>query len=315
MNDSWYLMFERYNKDILRRKGHLVMFVSRRGQDLTWITRQPSSNNVRLAWLFPMNWWSKRWFCFVQIDQTYQPWHKRCSLPQCGEYLATSNISPNNKVNRRYNGQCSKKEPFATSGGQIQQIDKTFHKTTSLSKRRQEWFGGRKDSSVGGIAQLKIQKKLSVEKRRETHHLHNKENEEWIEDYVDREPTVARKPAQDAERAIMQEQEHTRNVDMGRSTTTKPETTFEAMLNAIGDSLSDLASSEDKEDVKDEDDDKEVTELRKLSKEEEPGWVMGTISKTVRHRMESFRQMQIRLDQLTQLGWGDAADIFLDRDM
>jgi len=87
------------------------------------------------------------------------------------------------------------------------------------------------------------------------------------------------------------------------------------MLNAIRDSLSDLASSEDEEDGEDEDDDEEDTGHGKLSEDDEPGWVMGTISKTVQHRMESFRQKQIRLDQLTQPGWGDTADYFRERDM
>jgi len=42
---------------------------------------------------------------------------------------------------------------------------------------------------------------------------------------------------------------------------------------------------------------------------------MGTISKTVQHRMESFRQMQMRLDELTQPGKGDAADYLCKRDV
>jgi len=156
MKDSWYFIVGGYSKDILRWKGRLVMFVSWHHQDLTWITRKPSSLDVRLAWLFPMKWRSKRWFCFVLIDQTYQPWHKRRSLPPCGPYLATSNISPNNKVNTRYNGQCSKKEPFATSGGQILQIDNEYHTMKSSSQYSQEWLGGRKGPSVGSSAQLTI---------------------------------------------------------------------------------------------------------------------------------------------------------------
>jgi len=52
----------------------------------------------------------------------------------------------------------------------------------------------------------------------------------------------------------MQQHEHMRNVEMARSTTTKPETTFAEKLNAVGDSLSDLASSEDDVDGEDEDD-------------------------------------------------------------
>jgi len=111
----------------------------------------------------------------------------------------------------------------------------------------------------------------------------------WIEDYVDRETSVARKRVQDAETAIIQEQEHMRNVEKARSTTTQPETTSEEMLNAIGDSVSDLARSEDEEDVEDKDDDEEDTVLGKLCEDDQPGWVMDTISKTVQHRMQSFR--------------------------
>jgi len=100
---------------------------------------------------------SKRWFCFVRIDQTYQPWHKWRSLPPCGPFLATSNISPNNKVNTRYNGQWFEKEPFATSGRQICQIDKEFHRTTLSGESRQKWLGGTTGPSVGSIAQPTIQ--------------------------------------------------------------------------------------------------------------------------------------------------------------
>ena len=140
---------------------------------------------------------------------------------------------------------------------------------------------------------------------------------------------MAGKRVQDAETAMMQQQEHIGNVEKGRSTTTRPEITPEEMLNAIENSLSDLACVKDQEDGEDEDDDEEDTGHGKLSEDndeedtghgklsedDEPGWVMGTISKTVQHRMESFRQKQMRLDELTQPGWGDAADYFRERDM
>jgi len=80
---------------------------------------------------------------------------------------------------------------------------------------------------------------------------------------------------------------------------------------AIGESLSDLASSDDGEDGEDED---EETAQGKLSEDDEPGWVMGTITKTVQPRMESFRQKQMKLAALTQPGWEDAADYFRERD-
>jgi len=143
---------------------------------------------------------------------------------------------------------------------------------------------------------------------------HN-EPEGWIKDYVDKETAVATKRVQDAETAIIQEQEHMRKVEKAGSTITKHETTFEEILNAIGDSLSDLASSADEEAGEDEDDDEDDSEHSKLSEDDEPGWVMGTISKTVQHRMESFGQKQLKFDELTQPWLGDTADYFCERDM
>jgi len=87
------------------------------------------------------------------------------------------------------------------------------------------------------------------------------------------------------------------------------------MLNAIGDSLSAVASSKEEEDGDDEDDGEEDTELGKLSEDDEPGWVMGTISNTVQHGMESDRQNQRRVDDLTRPGQGNAADYICDKDM
>jgi len=124
---------------------------------------------------------------------------------------------------------------------------------------------------------------------------------------------VAQKRVEDAETAIKQKQEDMSNVEKAGLTTREPKKTFEEMLNAIGDSLSDVASSDDKEDVEDEEDDDD-TEQGKLSEEDEPGWVMGTISKTVQHHMERFWQKQVKLDELTQPGWGDTANYIRERD-
>jgi hypothetical protein len=84
------------------------------------------------------------------------------------------------------------------------------------------------------------------------------------------------------------------------------------MLVAIRDSLSDLASSKDGEAGEDEDD--EEIQQGKLSEDDEPGWVMGTITKTVQQRMKMFRQKQMKLDELTQPGWEDVADYFREWD-
>ena len=102
-----------------------------------------------------------------------------------------------------------------------------------------------------------------------------------------RKTAVARKQVQDAQTAIVQGDTTAPN---GGATTGTPATTFEELLNAIGDSLSDLASCDDEQDGEDEEDDEEEIELGKLSDDDELGWVMGTITKTAQHHMKSFRQ-------------------------
>jgi hypothetical protein len=55
-------------------------------------------------------------------------------MPPYCPYLATCNISPNNKVNTNYNGQWPEKELFATSGREIRPIDKVVNSTMSSSE-------------------------------------------------------------------------------------------------------------------------------------------------------------------------------------
>jgi len=113
----------------------------------------------------------------------------------------------------------------------------------------------------------------------------------------------------------MQELHNMTTADNTGVSTRTPDTTFEEMLNAIGDSLSDLASSDDERTREDEEDDEEDTDLGRLSDDDETGWVVGTISKTVQRCMESFRQKNMRLEELTQPGCGDIANCFRERDM
>jgi len=131
---------------------------------------------------------------------------------------------------------------------------------------------------------------------------------------VEWETDVARKRVEDAERAIKQKQDDMRNAEKAGLTTTKPEITFEEMLNAIRDGLRDLASSDDGEDGEDKDDDEDDSAGCKLREDDEPSWVMPTNSETVQYRMECCRQKQMKLEELTQPGWGDAADYFCERD-
>ena len=132
---------------------------------------------------------------------------------------------------------------------------------------------------------------------------------------MERETAVAKKRVQDAETAIIQELHDMTTAENTGATTRKPNTMFKEIQKPIGDSLSDLASSDDEQSVEDEGDDEEDTELGKQSDDDETGWVMGMISKTVQHRTESFRHKQMRLEELTQRRWGDAANYFRQRDM
>jgi len=166
--------------------------------------------------------------------------------------------------------------------------------------------------ALGALHSLLTKKMIAAEKRRETHLLRNEETKKLIKEYAEREIAVARERVEDAEAPITMEEEDMGTAENMGLTTGEPEKTFEEVMVAIGDSLSDLESSDDGEDEDDEDD--KETEQGKLSDDDEPGWVMGTISTVVQQHMERFRQKQMKLDALTQPGWGDAADYFCPSD-
>jgi len=114
---------------------------------------------------------------------------------------------------------------------------------------------------------------------------------------------------------IRREQEDMRNAEKAELTPRKPENTLEGMMNAVRDSLSDLASFNDEEDGEDQHDYSEDTKLCKLSEDDEPLSVMGTISNTGQLSEDSFWQKQMSLDKLMQLQMVDEANIFRKRDM
>lgn len=95
-------------------------------------------------------------------------------------------------------------------------------------------------------------------------------------------------------------------------TTSEPKLMFEERMVTVRDTLSELASSDDWEDGEDQDDAK--TQQRKLSEYDEPSQVKSTISQTVQQCMEMFKPKQMMLEKLTQLGWGDTAHYFCERD-
>ena len=128
---------------------------------------------------------------------------------------------------------------------------------------------------------------------------------------MERETAGATKQVEDAEAAVQQEKDDITLAEIAGLTSREPERTFEQMMVDIGDNLSDLASSDEGEDGERND---EETQQGNLSEDDEPGWVMVTLTKTVQQRMQRFRQKQMKLDELTQPGWEDAADYFRERD-
>jgi len=160
--------------------------------------------------------------------------------------------------------------------------------------------------ALGALRRVRSKKKLVAEKRRETHFLSDQDKEHWIEHYVEREITGARHWVEDAEEAVQREQEDTRKAENIGLKNRELEKTFREMMVAIGDSLSDLGSSDHGEEGEDMDD--QETEQGQLSEDDEHGWVIGTITKTVQQCLERFRQKQKKLDELTQPWWEDEAD-------
>jgi hypothetical protein len=77
------------------------------------------------------------------------------------------------------------------------------------------------------------------------------------------------------------------HAEIAELTSGEPKKNCQEMMATIRDRPSDFSSSDDREDVEDQD---EKTEQGKLSDDDEPRWVMGTITKTVQQLIESFRQ-------------------------
>jgi len=183
---------------------------------------------------------------------------------------------------------------------------------TPSSEWGQKQPGGRKSPSPWGIAQLAIQKEAYG---RET--MRNGLLKLWREWAIDRGLCWARdrwgrQQVEITEAVIWQEQEVTETAKILGLMTREPKKTFHEMIVAIAGCLSEIASSNDGEDGEDEND--EETEQGKLSEDDESGWVMGTISKTVQHCIQRFWQKHMTLHQLTQPWCRDAADWFREWD-
>jgi len=83
------------------------------------------------------------------------------------------------------------------------------------------------------------------------------------------------------------------------------------MMFTIWKRLRDIVSSNDADNGKVEDDEEPVQ--GQMSENDEPCWVMGTVTNAVQQRLEKYQQKELKLDKLTQPGLEDAADYFGER--
>lgn len=152
---------------------------------------------------------------------------------------------------------------------------------------------------------------LAAEKRCETHILRNEEKEIWIADEIERETAVARQRVEDAVAVIREEQEDTQPADTTGLTTMEPQKMYHEMMVAIGDILTDIASSDYGKDL--EDDNNDESEQGQLTENDEPGCVMHTITLMVQERMDKFRQKRINFNKPTEPKWKNVADNYRER--
>jgi hypothetical protein len=89
-----------------------------------------------------------------------------------------------------------------------------------------------------------------------------------------------------------------------------PKKTVHEMMVAIRESVTNSVSSDHGEHGEDED--HEETEQGQLNDDDKSGYVMGTITKMVQQRTERLWQKRMNLDELTQPGWEDSPNFFLE---
>jgi len=156
-----------------------------------------------------------------------------------------------------------------------QSIQKSHQANQANSGLEEERF-----QALRALHTLRSKMNLGAEIKQQLNFLSHEDKECCIDDYVERVTPVAQKRVEHTETAIKQEQEAIRNAENAGLTCRQPEKSFKAMLNAVGDCLSDLTSScdEDDGDVKEDDED---SKQGKLSEDDEPCWVMCKISKMV----------------------------------
>jgi hypothetical protein len=105
----------------------------------------------------------------------------------------------------------------------------------------------------GALRSVRSKQKLHTEEQPETLFLSNEHKEKWIVHYVEKETSGAGKIVEDAVGADQNKQEDMKHAEISGSMMGEPKNRFSKMTVAIGDSVSDLSSSNDVVDWEDDD--------------------------------------------------------------
>jgi len=193
VHDSWYLMVDRYKKETLRRKSHLVMFVSTHSRNLTWNRGKLSCQNIRLASLLQLKRRSNTDFALFELikrtnldkmDSACLPVVHILQHPTSHRTTRSTHDTLVNAPKKNFSPLLAGKEG----------------KSTKKSTRRRHHANDSKSGleadrvrALGALHSLWCKKNCSAEKWQETYFLSNHEKETWIKDYMERETAVARK--------------------------------------------------------------------------------------------------------------------------
>jgi hypothetical protein len=104
---------------------------------------------------------------------------------------------------------------------------------------------------------------------------------------VESETAAAKMMVAEAEAAVERE-----NISvLKRAAAGTTEMTFEEMLEAIGESVDAVSTSDEADDDEDDEQDGDDNNDAKLSDDDQPEWVVGTIDKSIEERLNTFWTM------------------------
>jgi hypothetical protein len=142
------------------------------------------------------------------------------------------------------------------------------------------------------------------------------EKKQWIQEFVVKEMAAARKRVAEAEEAVERERERAEDMKLRRLAAGPTKMTFHGMMEAIGNNVEDVMTSDEDDD--DEEDDEDDTDDTKVGDDAENEYecdsVVGTINQSVQQCLVSFRAKRMKLEELTASGWEDAEDYFREHD-